>query len=580
MAKQGLLRHLAESTVDYFRGQDLDKQVDAKIAEISAEDELAKADPAVAFNASPGLFSLPLAGMTDRKFGSGVSFETLRHFSVVYDVARMCINHRKRQISNLDWNIVPKDDDMDSDAFRTQIDELEAFFNEPFPNTDFNTFTDKILEDLLVFDAATLWKDKTFGGKLFGLMNVDAATIRIKVAEDGLLPEPPNFAYQQVINGTVHEEYTTDEMYYKIVNPRTNTPYGLSPIESLIIGVDAALRSQTYNLSVLKEGNVPEGFFTLPKEWKSEQISKFQTWFDTLIAGNPTKTTRLKFMPDGKYFPTKKPSDMQFVEFEKWLLIKTCGMFDVQPSDIGYTETVNKSTQEGQQQQGNERGLVPTARFLKRFYNEIIRKDFGYTDLVFEWQGLQATDEDFELRRDQTMVERGGISIDEWRVKQGLEPWGIEATQRPIFLTAGGVKLLDTVTVESAEAAAEAARIFAEGSNNNNNQPPKDKKKDDEEDDSSKAEISELRKWRKKSLNHFGKGGTPEFTPVHLNKAICALITARLGVAQSKDEIRKAFDPFIMQIEEESIVKDAAKLNVRVAKHKRSRYAQTGSDTK
>lgn len=473
---QNFLKRFIVSLADTYRQEDVPADV-------------AKASPAMSFNSMPGnLLSMPTAGMNTKKFGSGVSFEVLRNFSVVYDVARACINHRKRQISNLEWNIVPRDQKEVND---TQVDAVKLFFKKPYPATNFRTFVDKILEDMLVFDGIVLWKDVTFGGQIEGLLNVDASTIRIKVAEDGTLPLPPEAAYVQMINGQVHEKYTLDEMYYRIMNPRTNTPYGLSPLESLIIGVDSALRSQLYNLSLLSDGNVPEGFFTLPKDWDSDNIKEFQTWFDAMLAGNPMKVTRLKFMPDGKYFPTKKPADMQFIEFEKWLLMKTCAMFDVQPSDIGFTDMVNKSTSDSQQELGMERGLVPTALFLKELFDEIIEQDFGLVDLQFEWVGLQATDVDFELKRNESMLKNGAMTIDEWRTQQGMEPFNLESTQNPMIHTGNGPVMLEGITMEAEEQKRENAKQIA---NARANPKPKedDKDDDDDDDDSAKAELSEF----------------------------------------------------------------------------------------
>ena len=44
---------------------------------------------------------------------------------------------------------------------------------------------------------------------------------------------------------------TNDELIYRIMNPRTYTPHGLSPVESLILTITTALKLATYNLSYL-----------------------------------------------------------------------------------------------------------------------------------------------------------------------------------------------------------------------------------------------------------------------------------------------------------------------------------------
>lgn len=525
---------------------------------VAKSEELSKA--AASTEAPSGSWvGYPFSGTSRRKEGYSLDFDTLRTFSVTYDVARACINHRKRQINNLEWAILPKDDKANPDKFRRNIDKLTLFFEEPFHNTDFKTFIDKIIEDLLVFDGAVLWKDKTYGDELLGLLNVDASTIKIKVAMDGLLPEPPEMAYQQIIRGEVVGQYTTEELIYKIMNPRTNTPYGLSPLESLIIGVDTALRSQMANNNMISEGTVPEGFFGLPGEWTPDQVKDFQVWFDSMLAGG-RMNSRIKFMPGGKgvgYMPTKKPEDMRFMELEKFLLVKTCAMFDVQPQDIGFTENVNLNSGENQKQISNEKGLIPMANFLKMMFNHIIAKDFGITDLKFEWKGLQAIDDTFELERNKAMLQNGALTIDEWRQAQGLEPFNLETTKTPFILAAGGPVYL-------------GEEIPTEPDNTGQSSTP----------DDTQEQIEEMVKWETKCINWLKLNkGIPDFKPNKLDKVAVSLITAKLVVAKNKEDIKKVFKPFKDMLKEELLVKNAIKVNNDIAKFNREKYEHTGQTT-
>ena len=108
----------------------------------------------------------PFSGTNRSKYAAVIDFDSLRTFSVMYDVARACINHRKRQISNLDWAVIPKDPKADPEKYRATIDALTAFFEKPTHGMEFKTFLDRMLEDLLVLDAVVLWKDRTYGGQL------------------------------------------------------------------------------------------------------------------------------------------------------------------------------------------------------------------------------------------------------------------------------------------------------------------------------------------------------------------------------------------------------------------------------
>lgn len=506
---------------------------------LNRSENVQKADkPIVSDFGASNMGSFPINNGTTKKPRATVDFKTLRSFSVIYDVARACINHRKREIYNLDWGIVPKDNNGDDGKHSKQIESITSFFEYPAHATDFKAFVDKIIEDLLVLDAVVIWKDVTFGGEVKELVNVDGSTIRLRVGEDGMLPEPPDAAYQQVIDGKVVAEYDTEQIVYKMMNPRTNTPYGLGPLESLIIGVDAALRSQMLNASLLAEGTVPEGFYSLPDDWDADQIKSFQNYFDALLAGNLSQNPRIKFMPGGRgvgYTPTKKSEDMKFLELEKWLLMKTCALFDVQPQDIGFTENINLNSGDTQAGISNQRGLIPTAKFLQQIFNEVILRDFGIRDLKFEWKGIQAVDEEFELKRSESMLKNGAMTIDEIRNKQGEKPFGLPGTTRPFILTSSGPIYLDK-------------------------EEEQEEKNEQVENDDDLA-IEEMQKWENKCINYLKKGKQmPEFKCNHIDKAASALINARLTGVVNKEDVREVFKPFKKILSEYSIARKAMML--------------------
>jgi hypothetical protein len=513
----------------------------------------------------------PWTGTSKRKMGSNIDFDTLRTFSVMYDVARACINARKRQINNLEWAILPKDEKADPEKYRAIIDQLTAFWEKPMNGMDFKGFIDRIMEDMLVFDAVVLWKDKTYGRKLDALVPVDASTIRIKILADGYLPDAPDTAYQQIINGTVAGEYTVDDIHYEIFNPRTSTPYGLSALETLIIGVDAVIRSQLYNSSLLSEGTVPEGFFSVPTTWTPEQIKDYQIWFDSLLGGNLQTNSRIKFMPGGTgvgYTPTKKVEDMRYLEFEKWILMKTCALFDIQPQAIGFLDNVTLANGETQQELGNARGLIPTAKFLEKIFNKIIKDDFGYTDVRFAWKGLQVVDDEFELERNQALLKNGALTIDEWRTDQGREPFGIPASQKPLIYTAGGAVLLESVGVEP---------VVTDNTTEKPN-PSSNENGKDEENTDSKA-LAEMDKWETKCLNYNKKDKPiPEFEAVYIEKAEQALLRIKLLSAKTKEDIKNSFRPFKEATTERILMQKALKLNDDLSKHNIKKYEKVANN--
>lgn len=386
-----------------------------------------------------------------RKPQSNISFQILREFSTSYEVARACINARKRQITGLDWEIVPLDEGKSS--FETKQNAVKYadditlvrnfFLGMGGPNVRFRNLLDMIIEDLLVLDAVALLRHKTKGGDLMYLTPIDAATIKLVVDDFGNTPLPPDPAYKQVIRGAITDELTTDQMIYDMMNPRSSTPYGLAPLESLIIVVSSALRGNLFNLNYLTDGNIPEGIMSMPQDWSPQQIKEFQEVWDAYIAGDARAGSRLRFTPGGPgvgYTATKKRDEMAFGEFQQWLMLCTCAMFDIQPQTIGFT--LHHSTKANASEQGDiqtKRGILPLTNFLRETFRDVIQKELGFPHLDFDFRGMEDRDALQEAQAHQVEIFTGLRTIDEIRKDEGWDPIGIDepfVVGNPSFLKA------------------------------------------------------------------------------------------------------------------------------------------------
>lgn len=487
-----------------------------------------------------------------KKPGGGITFDALRRFSYQYDVARAAINRRKRQLNGLEWSIVSSDKN-DKTDYSGITDQLERDFKKIGGyKVRFREFIDIMVEDLLVLDAVALYKRPNMGGGLYGLQPVDAATIVLEVDESGGTPMPPETAYKQIIRGKEVSTFTADEMYYEMMNPRTYTPYGLAPLESLVLGVSAALKSEVYNLHLLTEGNIPQGFFGVPKDWSPDQIKEFQALWDAALAGDTRATSKLKFVPSGDgatgYTPAVKPEDMKYKEFQEWLMKKTCMLFDMQPQELGFTETVNKSTGDVQQDIGKSDGLIPLARFFEEIFTDVIQEDLGYEQLKFKYEGLEASDEKREAEVAEIQIRSGQKTVDEIRQERGEDPLGVD---KPFVL--GSPTFIDAESQESRKAAAQALiDMGAIGGSSSAD----DENDDAEEDEDSQAQksatdthvqlVTELRAFRKYAINRKKSGKSlRRFASEVLPEAVTEELNTRLSKAADADAVRDIFTEYM-----------------------------------
>jgi hypothetical protein len=196
----------------------------------------------------------------------------------------------------------------------------------------------------------------------------------------------------------------------------------------LILTVTTALKLTSYNLAFLTEGNIPEGFVELPQDIinNADQLKVWQEAWDAMFSGQPEYQRKIKFLPEGmKWHPIRKPEDLIFDRFEKWLLLNTCSVLEVPPQAIGFQFDRGKGATEAEWEIGKERGMFPLANFLKEIMDYIIQEDMGCPHLEFIWSNLNPTNKKEESEVFGQLVRTGAFSVDEWRIAEGLEPIGL-----------------------------------------------------------------------------------------------------------------------------------------------------------
>jgi hypothetical protein len=547
--------------------------------ELQKQADIAKKNDDILFTSLTGPYGYKAEKPLEKPNPRGVNWTTLRAFAQFYPIARACVNYRKSQITQLDWDVVLKEEKKDptesgtegeqTQEEDTRITELKKFLKYPTGSRSitFRHFINQTLEDVLVIDALALYKKMNRGGKVRGYLPVDGSTIKLKINKDGTFPEPPDIAYVQEIKGRVVAELTTDEMIYRILNPRTTTPYGLSALETLIITISTALKLQSHNLAYLSEGNVPEGLVELPKDVASspEQIKKWQTTWDSMLAGDARALSRMRFLPEGmKYTATKKQSDMAFERFERWLLQSTCTVFGVQPQDIGFTYETNRATAEVQWEVGKERGLFPLALYLKEVFDEIIQMDFGHEDLEFVWTNINPTNKKDEADVFKALVDTGAVSVDEWRIAEGKKPLGLG----PYIKVGGSPMLVDKFLEQQEQEDFMDDGEFVEDIGDEDVEdeeketpPPVEGDGDKKIPPATKSDkimnqvkgladtpelMKELKKWKKVAIHDIERGRPfRTFQSNLIDDRTRTLITDGLKKAKSTKDIVELFEPFL-----------------------------------
>jgi hypothetical protein len=352
------------------------------------------------------------------------AFDTIRSIVEAYDIAQMCIEVRQDELRNLDWDIVPADD-QDRNAsikYASEIAQVRTFFQKPDGHTIFDDFQNQLSYDWLAYDALTVSIEKTKGGKLGALHAVDGTTITPLIDFYGRMPQAPAPAYVQFIQGLPWAWLDETQIIYRPHRKRNSSVYGFCPIEWLLQNINTDIRYQMYFLQYFTEGSIPDSWINAPEDMKQPgQIKEFQKLYDNVMVGDQSMKQRARFIPFGSKVTQSKDTKFN-VDFPTFLFNKSCAAFKVAPSELGFTEKVNKSSGDTQENVQYRRSIRPSAKYFQSIYNGIISNYFNMDMIKFKFLNIdEQEDQLVTAQRDQVYINCGVMSPDEVRaVRLGM----------------------------------------------------------------------------------------------------------------------------------------------------------------
>ena len=387
----------------------------------------------------------------------------LRRFSET-PIARRAINCIKDRIAGMRWRVQPRQglalESLPFGAERARI--LTSNFEAPNPDDSFRTFTEQVLEDIIVggYGAVEVQRNPEWEGVAeFGdgtqllspqraqgnagkdqnphpvaegatrvgqprvdmlplvLWPVDGASIRMNVDWDG---SPSSQRYLQVSDSSnLQIKLDDDELIYIRLNPRTHTPFGLGRLEVAFETINAFLGAHRY-AGRLASNSVVQYALWLQDLTPEHHERLIRWWQDEIEGTGKVPILSVDSKPEVLRFGGGTDADLR-LQWQEFLLRVVASAFDLPPFYLGVERDVNRSTAEEMNDLAFRQAIVPTARlFAEALTRGAISKKLGWNDLEFVFAELDTTDPLEEAQIQQILLQNGVLTVNEVRRMRGL----------------------------------------------------------------------------------------------------------------------------------------------------------------
>lgn len=320
------------------------------------------------------------------------------------------------------------------------VDFLEkGGWTDKWDNVDsLQEFVSKIMSDSLTLDQLAFEMVRNRMWELQKFRAVDASLIRFLDSVDprqregfeqyrfkGHLPRYCMVWEEMILHNPITKEpilYYPWELGFGIRNKTSDVRrngYGVSELETLVNIITWILWGFSYNANFFSQGSQPKGFINIKNpNISNSTLQEFrQAWTQTMAGVYNSHRTPVINGIDLEWVDLQKLSnrDMEFNEWIKFLIIITCSVYRIDPSELGFNfkESQQIFGQDGQRERlkhSREKGLKPLLIFLQGVITKYIVSELD-ENYEFAFTGIEVEDEEAQVKLDSEKLSSGMVSM-------------------------------------------------------------------------------------------------------------------------------------------------------------------------
>lgn len=320
------------------------------------------------------------------------------------------------------------------------VDFLEkGGWTDKWDNVDsLQEFVSKIMSDSLTLDQLAFEMVRNRMWELQKFRAVDASLIRFLDSVDprqregfeqyrfkGHLPRYCMVWDEMILHNPITKEpilYYPWELGFGIRNKTSDVRrngYGVSELETLVNIITWILWGFSYNANFFSQGSQPKGFINIKNpNISNSTLQEFrQAWTQTMAGYQNSHRTPVINGIDLEWVDLQKLSnrDMEFNEWIKFLIIMTCSVYRIDPSELGFNfkESQQIFGQDGQRERlkhSREKGLKPLLIFLQGIITKYIVSELD-ENYEFAFTGIEVEDEEAQVKLDSEKLSSGMVAM-------------------------------------------------------------------------------------------------------------------------------------------------------------------------
>lgn len=291
------------------------------------------------------------------------------------------------------------------------------------------------VRDQLTYDQACIELIRDRRGRISRFNMLPSDTIRPAVADVehwSVQDRRERVAYVQIFQNTVISEFTSDDLIFSIMNPRSDlvhNQFGFSPLEQLIQVVTSWLYGLQYNASQFTQGSLQKGLINIKGAIPNKQLRAFRRQWYSMVTGvaNAWRTPILN-SEDVQWLNMQTSNrEMEFAAWMDWLTKLTTALYLVDPIEInfqfgntGQKQGLTEGSQEYKFDESKDKGLRPLLDHIADELNRSIVWEIN-PDFEFGFVGLDVKAESKDREAGLAEV-KGFKTINEVRAERDIEP--------------------------------------------------------------------------------------------------------------------------------------------------------------